>query len=118
MKKVVGIAIVLIMILTLVGCGGGGGGGASDSKYVGTWTMTSVDVFGDGERTLAKDINMSGTLDVKSNGKIDVTLDGSKSSDNWQEKDGKLVLDSGLTGELVDGEIALDVMGVIMYFGK
>lgn len=117
MKRIVCIMIVLIMVLAMVGCGGGGSG-ASNSKYIGTWTMTSVDVFGDGEESAAKDLDMSGTLVVKSDGKVDITLGSDKSTDKWQEKEGKLVLDSGMTGEIKDGRLAMDVFGVIMYFTK
>lgn len=120
MKRVVSVIIVLMMILiALAGCGGGGkGGGAPVSKYVGVWTMTSVDAFGNGEEFTAKELNMTGTLDIKANGTIDLDLDGEKASDKWKEEDGKLVLDSGFVGELKDGRIALEVMGVIFYFSK
>ncbi|MGI6349169.1 MAG: hypothetical protein GX245_01890 [Eubacteriaceae bacterium] len=118
MKRVVSVIIVLMMILiALAGCGGGDKG-APVSKYVGVWTMTSVDAFGNGQEFTAKELDMSGSLDIKANGTIDLDLDGTKASDKWKEEDGKLVLDSGFVGELKDGRIALEVMGVIFYFSK
>lgn len=120
MKRVVSVVIVLMMILiALAGCGGGGKDDvASEDQFVGNWNLTSVDKFGTGTESLAQDIDMSGSLDIKSDGTIEIDIDGEIASDNWKLEDGKLVLDSGLVVEMKKGRVALKIEKATYFFAK
>lgn len=125
MKRVISVAIILMMVLIiLTGCGGGGDKkdtGASESKYVGIWTLTSVDVSGNGQEVSAEDMNISGSLNVESNGTIHIDLGDERERwrEMWKEKDGKLVLEAtGLVGEMKDGRVVLKAFGKTVYFSK
>lgn len=81
MKKLMAILMVCVMALALCACGG--------SKYVGDWETSLM--------------GMEMELSIEKGGKGSMSVMGEKEDITWEEKNGKLILDSD--GEEVEAEI-------------
>ena len=67
----------MMVLIILAGCGYGGDKkdtGASGEQIRRYLTLTSVDVSGNGQEVSAEDMNISGSLNVESNGIIHIDL--------------------------------------------
>ena len=113
------IAAVLIVLAVIAylafGKGGSGGGGKSDSdSRLGLYTAQKADMSGF-EISIASMWEKGFTIELKSGGKAEVNVDGTKGSAKWTDENGVFTLSGGgldCSGTLSDGVLVLeDVMG-------
>lgn len=117
MKKCLSVILVLLMVLGLCACGNA----ASDDPNVGLYTCTTVEMLGMG--FAAQEIFESGaTLELKSNGKGTMNIDGTKGSVKWSA-DGNVftmtVSGSTYVGVISGGVITIELYdSMILTFAK
>ncbi|MGI6736566.1 MAG: lipocalin family protein [Anaerovoracaceae bacterium] len=107
-------ALLLVCVLALAV-----GLAACTSQFVGTWKISSLSIGGTtmNAKTLKKELGSDpGTIEIKEDGKVKVTLLGESGSGTWTEKDDKITLKvkgSGmseadqLTGEMKDDKLVI-----------
>lgn len=99
MKRLMAILMVCVMALALCACGG--------SKYVGDWEANMM--------------GMKMELSIEKGGKGTMSAMGESEEITWEERDGKLIMDSeGEEVEAVieDGELVMDLQGIELKFEK
>ena len=118
---------VLMLVFALAACGGSSGGGAAaDDPNVGVYKLSSVMGFSLEEYAKLLEVSEeeaadSMTLELKSDGKADMTIDGETQTLDWSVTDGALTLTDGqenLEGKVEDGVITLDIEGMEIVFAK
>ncbi|MDL2235953.1 hypothetical protein LJC07_07420 [Christensenellaceae bacterium OttesenSCG-928-L17] len=80
MKKGISILLALMLVFSLAACGGGG---KSDDPNVGKWNAVSASMLGL-DMGIADLFEGGVTLELKSNGKFTLDVDGEKGSGKWE----------------------------------
>ena len=112
------LAIVLICVL-----GGKGGGDAADDPNLGLYTATTAEMLGI-EMDITDLFENGVTIELKSNGKCTMNVDGTKGSGKWTLENGVFHVKGGgldCDGTLANGVMTLENMldmGVAMTFEK
>ena len=103
--------LALVLVAGLAACGGGG----SDDPNVGTWNAVSASMMGI-EMEVADLFDGGVTLELKSNGKFTINVDGEKSSGKWEYNGDTInftASDADMTGTVKDGMLTLtDLLGI------
>jgi len=111
MKRIVLIVLLVIALGALVGCGPN----KSDDPNVGLWKATSVSMMG---MTMdPAEVFESGiTLELKANGKFELSMDGETGNGSWDIDGGKVQLtssDAEMSGTVSGNTMTLiDVAGM------
>jgi hypothetical protein len=127
MKKILLLIIFIIGIIALAGCGGSSGG--SDDPNLGVWKGVSMEMAGIfDDEPIALDINdayeKGFTIELKSNGKCALNVDGSKANGTYTLENGVFAVKGGgldCTGRLENGKLILNNVvldGVTIVFEK
>ena len=126
--KLISLAMAAMMLVfALAACGSSGGGSAAaDDPNLGLYKLSSVMGFSLEEYAQMMEVSEeeaadSMTLELKADGKADMTVDGEAQSLDWSITDGTLTLTDGqetLEGTVEDGVITLDIEGAEIVFAK
>lgn len=112
-KRIAAIVLAVAFAFSVVACGGKD---MSGSKYCGTWKATTAEYAG--FEMSVEDLFGDFSIDLGTDGKATVTVDGDKKSGKWDEKDGKVEIDGqGLFTP--DGDkLVVEMEGVTITFEK
>ena len=121
MKRIISIAVVLLMIMSvllLAGCGGSGSGSSadlSDSKYVGVWKATNMELKDDSEA-----LDTEWVLTLNGDGTGQFVSEEETSNITWElTSDGfKTKGDTKLTFKDDGDNIKTKIIGVDLIFEK
>lgn len=125
--KIISLLLTLMLVLALAACGGSSGGGtAADDPNLGMYKLSNIMGFSLEEYAEMLEITPeeaadSMTLELKSDGKADMVIDGDAQTLDWSVTDGTLTLTDGqesLEGTVADGVITLDIEGMEIVFAK
>ena len=125
--KIVSVLLAFMLVLALAACGGSGGGGAAaDDPNLGVYKLSSLMGFSLEEYAEMLEITPeeaadSMTLELKADGKADMTIDGDAQTLDWSVDGDAITLTDGeesLEGTIADGVITLDIEGMEMSFTK
>ena len=125
--KLISLLMTLMLVLALAACGGSSGGGAAaDDPNLGLYKMSSLMGFSLEEYAEMLEITEeeaadSMTLELKADGKADMTIDGDVQTLDWSVEGDAITLTDGeesLEGTLADGVITLDIEGMEIVFTK
>lgn len=124
--KIVSVLLAFMLVLALAACGGSSGGAAADDPNLGVYKLSSLMGFSLEEYAKMLEITPeeaadSMTLELKSDGKADMTIDGETQTLDWSLNGDALTLTDGqesLEGTLTDGAITLNIEGMEMTFAK
>ena len=116
MKKLIAILLVLTMVLGLCACGGA----KADEALLGTYTCYAAETEG---IELPADMLFTEpcTVVLNANGKADFNLDGDKFTVDYTIDGNTIEMKDGsdtITGTIGDGQMEIDLMGVILYMSK
>lgn len=116
MKKLIAILLVLTMVLGLCACGGA----KVDEALLGTYTCYSAETEG---MELPADMIFTEpcTIVLNANGKADFNLDGDEFTIDYTIDGNTIEMKDGsdtITGTIGDGQMEIDLMGVILYMSK
>lgn len=119
-KRLIGLFLICCMAFVMVACGK-----ASDSKYVGTWNLKEGQASGVtvSKETVKKALGTTTeiSIELKSNGKANVSFGEQNGEGTWEETDTGIKLkDSTDTMEFKeeDENLAVEVSGVKLIFEK
>lgn len=119
MKKFTAIVLAIIIGISgmaMTSCGKD----MSDSKYCGEWKAANA-VYSGIAVDVTKVLGGEFTIDLKSDGKVDVVIAKEKNSGKWEETEGGVkIKDSSdtLTFKDKDGKLQLDYSGITITFEK
>ena len=124
--KLISLLMTLMLVLALAACGGSSGGAAADDPNLGLYKMSSLMGFSLEEYAEMLEITEeeaadSMTLELKADGKADMTIDGDVQTLDWSVEGDAITLTDGeesLEGTLADGTITLDIEGMEIVFTK
>lgn len=125
--KIISLLLTFMLVLALAACGGSGGGGAAaEDPNLGVYKMSSLMGFTLEEYAKMLEITPeeaadSMTLELKADGKADMTIDGDTQTLDWSLNGDAITLTDGqesLEGTLTDGVITLNIEGMEMTFTK
>lgn len=117
------LAVILAIVLICVLGGKGGGGDAADDPNLGLYTATTAEMLGI-EMDITDLFENGVTIELKSNGKCIMNVDGTKGSGKWTLENGVFHVKGGgldCDGTLANGVMTLENMldmGVAMTFEK
>jgi len=106
MKKALLVVMVMAVLFCLVGCGGG----KNDDPNVGMWKATSISMLG---MDLGVDdvFNSDVTIELKSNGRFEMIVDGETGAGTWDVSDGTLNLsssDANISGKITGTTLVIE----------
>jgi hypothetical protein len=121
--KLVSLLMCLMMVLALAACGSSA---PADDPNLGVYKLSSLMGFSLDEYAKMLEITPeeaanSMTLELKADGKADMTADGDKQTLDWSVKDGAITLTDGkesLEGTIKDGTVTLNIEGMEIVFTK
>lgn len=117
------LAVILAIVLICALGGKGGGGDAADDPNLGLYTATTAEMLGI-EMDITDLFENGVTIELKSNGKCTMNVDGTKGSGKWTLENGVFHVKGGgldCDGTLANGVMTLENMldmGVAMTFEK
>ena len=121
MKKISSIILALFILVNLAACGGNSA--KSEEPNVGTWNAISVSMLGITQE-IEEVFEQGVSLELESNGKFNLNMDGEKANGKWKYEDGSLTLNGDgldLTGTIENGILTLNNMldtGLDLIFEK
>lgn len=113
-KKILPVILCVIMAaVCLAGCGSNAK--LADSKYVGTWTGTTVEYSGM-QMELASIFPDGFTIEFTAEGKVTLDVSGDKTSGKWDETENGVIIDPGTDNEVElqdqDGNLVISYDGL------
>jgi len=123
--KILSLILAMVFLLALAACGGGGGADADDPN-LGVYKLQSLmgfslEEYAEMMGVTADEAADSMTLELKSGGKADWTIDGETQTLDWSLEGDALTFTDGsetLEGTLADGTITMDMEGVEIVLAK